>query len=73
MKLHLTNGTVKLTMVFDHVKDSRDLKAILRAKHPIKTAMKIAYNRLQEQVEGDPGNWYPIEGLALEGMDNYKQ
>lgn len=64
MRLHLTNGSVGLTMGFD----PREQNAIVNSKRPIQTALKFAKRRLDRQAEGDAGTWYPINGIALEGL-----
>lgn len=64
MKLHVTDGTSKITVHFDPILDFEQVEKINNSKRPVSQALRFAKKRL----EVESGLW-PIQGLALEGLE----
>lgn len=63
MKISLTNGRDKVTIVFHAVLDMKECVSIRASKRPVTRAFKLASERLSI-TDG----WYPVAGQALEGL-----
>lgn len=70
MRMHLTDGKSRVTISFCSAEDQQIVRNIRKAARPVSAALGYAKERLQKQVGGDIGNWYPIPGptQALEGV-----
>lgn len=62
MRLHLTDGQSGLDVGFDD-----EEQAVIRSsKKPVSKALDITQKRIPECASG----WWPIQGVALTGLEN---
>lgn len=73
MKLNLTDGNSGVTVNFCEVVDMRQCNSIRNSSRPVTTAFRIARERLASQMGEDVApsevKLWPIEGVALEGLE----
>lgn len=68
MRINLTDGQSMITVHFDPKTDARVYQSIRESNRPVTMAVRHAIRRLMRDNNDLPTLW-PIQGVALEGLD----